>query len=74
VRRSLSTRLRRDLGSQLERQDNQRLAAVGADYQDVAVDEPLVELAETIGAAFDFDNAVDAENRHRQVAKVRAAG
>ena len=50
-----------------------RRGTIGADYQDVAIDQPFVELGKAMRANLDLDDAVDAEDRHGQIAQVRAA-
>src|SRR4051794_20345986 len=40
-----------DLRGQAQRQNHQRFAAIGADDQDVPIDQPTVQLLEAVGAA-----------------------
>src|SRR5262245_14506811 len=58
----------RDLDGQAERHDDQRLAAIGANDQQVASVKPAVQLAEAAAPAFDLDDAIGAEQRHRDIA------
>ena len=63
----------RDFDRQAQGHDNERLPAIRADDEEVALDEPVVKLRKTGRPDFDFDDAIDALQRNRQVAEVRTA-
>src|SRR5262249_48226517 len=63
-----------DLSRQRQRQDDERLLAVGLHDQEVAAVEPRVQLAEAVTAVFDLDDEVAAGEREQQIARKAAAG
>jgi hypothetical protein len=65
---AVAIRDRRDLGRKLQRQNDKRLASIGADNQTIDVLGPSVEFAEAVAAAFHLDATIDAEQRHADVA------
>jgi hypothetical protein len=54
-------------GSELQGNDDQWFAPIAANDQEVVAFKPIIEPAETIASDLDFDAAVDAEQRHRDV-------
>jgi hypothetical protein len=63
----------RDFARELQAKHDEGLEPIGFDDQKVVVAEPIVELTKTIAAAFDFDAAIDTEQRHTDVAAEAAA-
>src|SRR6516162_9623425 len=63
----------RDRGGELQGQHHEWLAPIGAHDQKVGAGEPLVKLAKSIAATLDLDAAIDAEQRHGNVATEAAA-
>jgi hypothetical protein len=63
-----------DLGCELQRQHDKRLAAISANNQEVGTLQPAIEFSESIGAAFDFDFAIDTQQRYADIAGVAATG
>jgi hypothetical protein len=57
-----------DLDGEFQGNDDERLASIGANDQQVGAVEPFVELAKSIAAALHFDTAIRTEYRHRHVA------
>src|SRR6516164_54904 len=55
----------RDFDREVERDDDKRLSAIGADNQKIGVGEPAIELSKTVGACFHFDAANGAEQWNR---------
>jgi hypothetical protein len=64
----------RDLDGEAQRNDDQGLAPIGAHDQEIVTSEPVIESAESIAAAFDFDAAIDAEQGYAQIPRESSAG
>jgi hypothetical protein len=56
-----------NLSGKLERQDDERLGAVGFDDEQVAADQPLVELLEAGAAHLHLDAEIATEERYCDV-------
>jgi hypothetical protein len=57
----------------MERNDDQRLGVIPADYQKVGSFDPRIQLAKSTAAAFDFDAAINAEQRDGKITAETAA-
>jgi hypothetical protein len=68
---------RGDLDGELQRQHDEGFEPIGFDDQKVSAVEPVIKLSKSIAAAFNFDSAIDAEQRHGHIAakpSARGAG
>jgi hypothetical protein len=63
----------RDLSGKPQRDHDQRFAAISADNQQIVAVEPFVQSAKSAAAAFDFDAAINAEQRHAEIAAETSA-
>jgi hypothetical protein len=62
-----------DFGGELQWQDNQRVAPIGLDDEQVAGLQPRVQLAESVLAAFALNSAINTKDGNCQVAGIPAA-
>jgi hypothetical protein len=56
-----------DFGGEPKPQDHQGLGAISLDDQQIAVDEPGVNLCEAVRSCFHFDATIDTEDRDGEI-------
>jgi hypothetical protein len=65
---------RGDVRGKSQGDDHERLAAIRAYDEHVAISQPFVEFAKSGGARLDLDNEIAAEKRDAEIAGKSAAG